>query len=386
MRTLAVGVAFAAGAALMYSFDPDHGRRRRARVRNEADHLMHAVPRSLRKAGADSAQRVHGMMLDLRRWPSSESVDDDVLSGRVRAGLGRYCSHPGAIRVSSQAGVVELRGPILAGEASDLVRHVCHLRGVLAVKDALEPHESSEGIPSLSGGRLRARPGLWRRRWPISVRWATGAGAAGLAASGLLRGGVIGAGLALAGGAAVLRAATDRPLTTLLGLGGSPESGIDVSKTVTVDAALADVFDYFVAFENFPRFMRHVREVRRVDDNRWHWTVEGAGGLTFDWDGVITHYEPYARVAWTSTERAAIRNHGEATFEPTADGKTRLTIRLVYNPPLGAVGHALARLLAADPKSELDDDMLRFKSLLERGKASGRAGSVTRDEVTPSKS
>ena len=224
MRTLAVGVAFAAGAALMYSFDPDHGRRRRARVRNEADHLMHAVPRSLRKAGADSAQRVHGMMLDLRRWPSSESVDDDVLSGRVRAGLGRYCSHPGAIRVSSQAGVVELRGPILAGEASDLVRHVCHLRGVLAVKDGLEPHESSEGIPSLSGGRLRARPGLWRRRWPISVRWATGAGAAGLAASGLLRGGVIGAGLALAGGAAVLRAATDRPLTTLLGLGGSPRA------------------------------------------------------------------------------------------------------------------------------------------------------------------
>jgi uncharacterized membrane protein len=370
----------------MYSFDPDHGRRRRARVRNEADHLMHVIPRSLRKAGTDSAQRVHGVMMDLKRLPSTESVDDEVLNGRARASLGRYCSHPGAIRVTSRSGVVELRGPILAIEAKSVLLHVRRLPGVVGVKDALERHDSPDGISSLSGGRLHARPGLWRRRWPISLRWAAGAGAAGLAASGMLRGGVIGTGLVLAGGAAVLRAATDRPLMTLLGLGEAPASGIDVSKTVTIEAPLGDVFDYFVAFENFPRFMRHVREVRRIDDNRWHWTVEAAGGLTFDWEGMMTHYEPYTRVAWTSTESAAIRNRGEASFEPVSETATRVTIRLVYNPPLGAVGHAFARLLGMDPKKELDDDMLRFKSLLERGKASGRAGTVTRADLDPAKS
>ena len=114
------------------------------------------------------------------------------------------------------------------------------------------------------------------------MRWAAGAGAAGLAAGGLIRGGVLGSGLALAGGAAVVRAATNLPFAALLGLREAPETGIDVSKTVTIDASLGDVFDYFVAFENFPKFMRHVREVRRIDENRWHWTVEGKGGLTFD--------------------------------------------------------------------------------------------------------
>ncbi len=384
MSTVGVGVAFAAGAALMYSFDPDYGRRRRARLRNEADHLMHVIPRSLREASADGAQRVRGKLIQLRRLPSSESVDDDVLSARVRSGLGRYCSHPSAVEVLSRSGVVELRGPIFTDEASRVLRHVRLLPGVVAVRDALEPHDTPDGIASLSGRRLRARP--WRRRWPISLRWAAGAGAAAIAAGGLVRGGMIGKGLALAGGAAVLRAATDRPLMLLLGLRESPESGIDVSKTVTIDAPLGDVFDYFVAFENFPRFMRHVREVRRLDDNRWHWTVEAAGGVKFDWEGMVTRFEPYSRVAWTSTESAAIRHRGEASFDPTSNGATRVTIRLVYNPPLGVVGHAFAKLLGADPKSELDDDMLRFKSLLERGKASGRAGSVTREDLEPSKS
>ena len=123
--------------------------------------------------------------------------------------------------------------------------------------------------------------------------------------------------------------------------------------------------------------MRHVREVRRLDGNRWHWTVEGMGGLKFDWDGIVTRFEPPFRVAWTSTESAAVRHHGEATFEAVSDKTTRLTIHLVYDPPLGAVGHGIAKLLGADPKRELDDDLLRFKSLLERGKATGRNGSVT---------
>jgi uncharacterized membrane protein len=47
------------------------------------------------------------------------------------------------------------------------------------------------------------------------------------------------------------------------------------------------------------------------------------------------------------------------------------------------VGHAVARLLGADPKRELDDDLLRFKSLLETGKAKGRNGPVLRSDVLP---
>jgi uncharacterized membrane protein len=39
-----------------------------------------------------------------------------------------------------------------------------------------------------------------------------------------------------------------------------------------------------------------------------------------------------------------------------------------YTPPAGAVGHAVARLFGADPKSELNDDLMRMKVFLETGR------------------
>jgi hypothetical protein len=53
-----------------------------------------------------------------------------------------------------------------------------------------------------------------------------------------------------------------------------------------------------------------------------------------------------------------------------------------YRPPAGALGHAIATLLGANPKRQMDDDMLRFKSLLEQGKATGHE-SVKRDDLLP---
>jgi len=42
-------------------------------------------------------------------------------------------------------------------------------------------------------------------------------------------------------------------------------------------------------------------------------------------------------------------------------------IRLSYNPPGGAIGHVVAKLFGADPKSEMDEDLRRLKTALETG-------------------
>ena len=39
---------------------------------------------------------------------------------------------------------------------------------------------------------------------------------------------------------------------------------------------------------------------------------------------------------------------------------------MTYNPPGGVAGHAIAALFGADPKSAMDDDLLKLKSLLEQ--------------------
>jgi len=40
---------------------------------------------------------------------------------------------------------------------------------------------------------------------------------------------------------------------------------------------------------------------------------------------------------------------------------------MCYRPLGGAIGHALAKLFGSDPKSEMDADLLRMKTFIEKG-------------------
>jgi uncharacterized membrane protein len=377
MGKLGYATALAVGAALMYGFDPSQGRRRRARLRDEADHLAHAAVRSANRAAYDAAHRAHGVGSRLRGMFQTRYSDDPVVAERVRACLGRCCSHPHAMRVSVENGTVELLGPVLADEAPAILAKVRRVAGVSAVRDSLERHREADH-PSLQGSHAVPRRGLARTRWSPSSRWAVGGAGAAMLLSGM-RHGPAGLGIGVAGALALLRATTNRPLAELLGArvagraGRVGRAGIDITKTVIVRAPVREVFDYFTAFENFPSFMQHIREVKRLDGDRWHWKVSGPAGLSFEWDAIVTRRVDLEYISWKSTDSASVHNQGEARFEPGQDGSTtRMTIRVVYEPPLGAIGHAVAKLLGVDPKHELDTDMMRFQGLFERSQAAGR--------------
>jgi uncharacterized membrane protein len=377
---LGYGVALAAGAAAMYAFDPNAGHRRRARVRDEANHLVHAGMRGAQRGLDDAGNRLHGVVARMGSTGTFETVADEVLVDRVRTALGHCGSHPHAIRVTASEGTVELFGPIVGHEAPRVLAHVRRVRGVRRVVDALERHNATDGVPSLQGGTRRGRP---RAVWPPGMRWAAGAAGALMSVGGAGRAGPLGSAAAMAGAALALRAATNRPLAALIGARSSARE-IEFAKTIHVRAPIGEVFELFTQFENFPKFMRRVREVKRMGDGRYHWKVEGPAGITFEWDGIVTQMLPGEHLAWRSSEGAGVHNRGDVRFEPLADGSTRMTLRLAYMPPFGDVGHAFARLLGSDPKHELDEDLVRFKSLIERGKASGRYGVVTRERLRPS--
>jgi uncharacterized membrane protein len=377
MSKLGWAASVAAGAALMYELDPAAGPRRRARLRDAALHAAKVTVRSYAKARDDGTQRLRGAVARLR---PARSADDDLLASRVRAAIGRVVSHPHAIVVTASNGVIELGGPIFAQEADALVELASDVSGVLGVVDRLERHQTEVGVPALQGGIVKdARRGLARESWPPSIRWLVGAGGAAFALAGLRRFGPLGAVSTALGVAAVARAVFDEPLGHVLGLVEEP--GIRVSKTVRVEAPIHEVFPFFVAFGNFPKFMRHVQQVSDLGDGRWRWKVEGPAGVPFQWDAQVTRLVENEVVEWSSVPGSPIKHRGRARFESMPDGTTRLSIDLSYEPPLGEIGHALAKLLGADPKRELDDDMLRFKSILEHGKATGREGTVTREDI-----
>jgi uncharacterized membrane protein len=111
-----------------------------------------------------------------------------------------------------------------------------------------------------------------------------------------------------------------------------------------------------------------VRDVRDYGNGYSHWTVAGPAGVTVEWDAELTDFVPHERIAWQSVEGSTVDNAGSIRFQENGPNSTRVDIRLSYNPPGGAIGHVVAKLFGADPKSEMDGDLLRLKSTIESGR------------------
>ena len=151
-------------------------------------------------------------------------------------------------------------------------------------------------------------------------------------------------------------------------LAGYGSHGITVQKTMNFDAPVERVFALWSDYERYPSFMRNVRRVERVGGNGWRWAVAGPGGVPVHWEAEIVAAQPNRLIRWRSTPESEVRHEGEVRFAENGNGGTRLNVQLSYLPPAGALGHAVAALFGADPKSEMDADLLRMKTLLETGK------------------
>jgi uncharacterized membrane protein len=186
---------------------------------------------------------------------------------------------------------------------------------------------------------------------------------------GLSRGGLIGAGAAVGGAYLVACAAVPRQ-----------DGIIRVQKTITIHAPVERVFSFWSQFGNFPLFMEHVLAVH-TDGNRSRWRVAGPLGIAIEWEAEVVERIENRKIAWRSLEDSTVEHHGEVHFEPVGDDATRINIHMAYDPPGGALGHAVAGFLLGDPKTLMDDDLLRLKSLLETGGTRAHSRHVSSDEL-----
>lgn len=363
------------GAGLMYLLDPERGRRRRAAARGKAAHVLGAGGTALGRATRDLAHRGRGLAAEAgaRLHWKHEPVEDRVLEDRVRSKMGRFVSHPHAIEVLADEGEVTLAGEILDSEVAGLLAAVRSVRGVRKVDDQLRVHESAGSVSSLQGEprkRQRTAPA-----WPPAKRLlATTAGGALAFAGFHFRREPIGLALGTLGIGLIARGMTAAGTQTL-----------DISKTILVGAPIEDVFGYWAEFENFPRFMANVVEVERTGSNCWHWVVRGPAGTHLEWDACLSVFEPERVLSWKTLPGAALPNAGSVHFTPTAETETRVDLRVSIHPPagaLGSIGHAIAALLGRDPETEMDEDLARFKALMEEGRITSVEGeTVLRGDI-----
>jgi uncharacterized membrane protein len=52
-----------------------------------------------------------------------------------------------------------------------------------------------------------------------------------------------------------------------------------------------------------------------------------------------------------------------------------------YKPPVGILGHYVTSLFGKNPKSEIDDDMVRLKSLIEHGKTRAHGVRIEKESL-----
>jgi hypothetical protein len=164
------------GAGTMYFLDPQQGRRRRKLVLDQFHSATCSLNRFADTTYRDLSNRAYGTAAELRSAFTSHDASDGVLHARVRSKLGRYVSHPSAVRVTAKNGCVTLSGPILASEVQSLVQRVKTIPGVHHVENQLDVHQSAD-ISALQGGRqpVGERLEILQNNWSPATRLLVGA-------------------------------------------------------------------------------------------------------------------------------------------------------------------------------------------------------------------
>lgn len=158
---------------------------------------------------------------------------------------------------------------------------------------------------------------------------------------------------------------------------------IEVSKSVTINKSPAELYAFWRSFENLPQFMNHLESVTEIDATRSHWIAKAPLGYTVQWSAQITAEQLNESIQWRSMDGADIPNSGKVEFLPTADRGTEVKITINYEAPAGRIGALAAKIFGEEPSQQVEEDLRRFKSLMEAGLIMKNDGQPSaRDEQT----
>ena len=310
----------AVGALVMYMLDPERGAERRAQTG--------ATLRDMGKQQGDALERVVRSIGDGASRDSARHTASDV-----------------AHRTADSAHQLAERGVQAYHSAAETVRDSVGRAGS-AASHAIEPLLDATRGP-----------------WSTSTRSAAVVGGGALGLYALASRSPLALLAGLAGLTLLTRGASNRPLSELV---GGRHRMVDVTRTIHIDAAPEKVYELWTNYENFPLFMSNVIEVRDLGNRRSHWVVRGPAGTEFQFNSVLTEQSRPRRLAWRSEPGAEIEQSGSVEFQSSRGG-TRVTVRMSYVPPAGALGHGLAAMIGSDPERRMEQDLARMKTVIERG-------------------
>lgn len=224
---------------------------------------------------------------------------------------------------------------------------------------------------------------------PINIseteRWLSGAGGLGLILYGLKTRGPMGLALGAIGAALACRGVTGHSCTyKAMGFSTADHdrshAAVDGSRSLKIEESIFIAADHVTLYrfwrnpENLSRVMTHVKSVRNTSNNRSRWVVEGPMGTDIEWDAEIFNDRENELIAWRSLEGSEVSNAGSVRFKKDDSGAgTTVKVSLMYYPPAGKLGAAIAKLMGDDPARQVREDLERFKTIAEAGSINNAA-------------
>ena len=151
-------------------------------------------------------------------------------------------------------------------------------------------------------------------------------------------------------------------------LSNNSNRGIHAQGTCIVNLPPEEVYNFWRNFQNLPRFMRHLDSVVDMGDGRSRWKAKGPAGMEVEWEATIIADVPNEVITWRSLEGSDVDNAGAVRFERApGDRGTIIKVTIEYNPIGGVLGATVAKLFGEEPEQQLDDDLRRFKQVMEVG-------------------
>jgi uncharacterized membrane protein len=224
----------------------------------------------------------------------------------------------------------------------------------------LNDHSKKKGCVVMSeAARIHLRNAQGRRyRMERALRWSALITGGALAVLGLSRRSRSGVAIAAAGGLLSYAGAK----------AGIRQRDLIARSSILLNCTPHEAYQFWRELENLPLFMRHLESVTLLNNNRSKWTAIGPLGKRIHWYAEIAIDRKDDVIAWRSLADSEIYVDGIVKFRNApANRGTIVTVVVVYQPPAGAIGNALSKLLGKDPSFMMRQDLRRLKALIETG-------------------
>ena len=150
--------------------------------------------------------------------------------------------------------------------------------------------------------------------------------------------------------------------------GAETDNTVKVIKTILINRPPEELYRYWRDLQNLPRFMKNLESVEVIALKISRWTAKGPAVANVKWDAEITDDRCNEYIAWRSLEGADVENSGSVRFEAAPGGRgTIVSVEIEYSPPAGTLGATVAKIFGRAPEQEVEEDLRKFKQLMETG-------------------